>query len=354
MAGQRGAGPRYLGWHSRKNPLASRRFSPVSGRKYHRKPPEFMTLEAADGVMPEWAHCGDPLDGFIQGLLACHQLDVAAYDRAFLRQSIARRMETAGFDSIAGYADHLADRREEAEDFYRSLRVGHSGFFRNPLTFALLEQRILPDLLRNHQQNGGAELRIWSAGCAAGQEAWSIAILLDELIRTQAPALSYRIFASDFSREALATARAGVYCPASIGNVRLRQLDDCFTREGEGFRIVSRLRDQVDFSMYDLLDEHSSSPQASIYGDFDLILCCNLLFYYQPPIQQRILDKLCRALVPGGFLVSGETERKIVAARDGLSAIAATSAIFHKNSIMSTGNGCMPDRCCAAMTDSIV
>lgn len=302
--------------------------------------------------MPERTHCGDTLDGFIQGLQARHQLDVSAYDSAFLNQSVARRMEAAGFASMEDFAGHLAEHRKEAEEFHGSLRVGHSGFFRNPLTFALLEQRILPDLLKNHQQNGGAELRIWSAGCAAGQEAWSVAILLDELTRAQAPALSYRIFASDLSEQALATAEAGVYSADSMGNVRLRQLGDCFTRQGECFSIVPRLRDKVDFSVYDLLDEHSSSPQASIYGDFDLILCCNLLFYYRPVIQQRILDKLCRDLVPGGFLVSGETERKIVAARDGLSAVTATVPVFHKNTIMSAGCCSMADRSCAAVNVS--
>ena len=291
----------------------------------------------ADGVMCDAADCGDALDGFIRGLSSTQALDVSAYDRAFLYQSIARRMAAGGFATIADYADHLADHRAEAEDFHRLLRVGHSGFFRNPLTFALLEQRILPDLLKDRQRGGCDEIRIWSAGCAAGQEAWSVAILLDELTRAHDPPSSYRIFASDFSEQSLAIARAGVYSADSLGNVRLRQLGECFTRQGEFFTIAPRLRGKVDFSVYDLLDEGSSSPQASIYGDFDLILCCNLLFYYRPAIQQRILAKLCRDLVPGGFLVTGETERKIVATCGGLRSVPATAAVFHKNTLMVTG-----------------
>ena len=294
-----------------------------------------MKLDTADKLTHDEANCGDPLEAFIRDLLATQALDVSCYDREFLAKSIAKRMQTTGMGTVADYCAHLAESRAEAEEFHRSLRSGHSAFFRNPLTFALLEQHILPELLKERKQHSRSEIRIWSAGCAAGQEAWSIAILLDELTRADDPPHPYRIFASDLSAQSLAVARVGVYSAEAVGNVRLHQLDECFTRHGECFAIASRLRDQVNFSAYDLLDEDTSSPQASIYGDFDLILCCNLLFYYRPCIQQRILDKLCRDLVPGGYLVTGETERKTVAARDGLCALSAAAAVFHKNTIMS-------------------
>jgi chemotaxis methyl-accepting protein methylase len=86
----------------------------------------------------------------------------------------------------------------------------------------------------------------------------------------------------------------------------------------------------VDFSIYDLLDEHSSCPQASLFGDFDLIFCCNVLFYYRADIRQRILAKISRALAPGGYLVTDEVERECVANHHSLYAVAPPAAVFKK------------------------
>lgn len=280
--------------------------------------------------------CLDPepsesLEDLIRGLRGLPgALDLAIYDEAFLRKVIAKRMAETGLTAMADYGGYLAQHAAEAAAFHQALRISYSEFFRNPLAFALLEQRILPALIAEKKLAGRGEVRIWSAGCAAGQEAWSVAILLDELTRAEQPPAPYRIFASDLSEPELAVGRAGVYSAEAVGNVRARHLDGCFTRQDVTFGIAPRLRQRVDFSFYDLLDESSSSPQASIYGGFDLILCCNLLFYYRPAIQQRILDKLCRALVPGGYLVTGDTELKIVANHHGLRAVIPPVAVFQK------------------------
>ena len=135
----------------------------------------------------------------------------------------------------------------------------------------------------------------------------------------------------------MAQAAAGVYSAEAVGNVRRRDLEAFFSRQGELFVIVPRLRERVSFSVYDLLDEGSSSPEASLYGDFDLIFCCNLLFYYRPDIRQRILGKLCRALSPGGYVVTGEAERDIVAAHEGMHAVAPPVALFQKTCHPRTG-----------------
>lgn len=268
------------------------------------------------------------MDGFIRGLRALQGLDLSAYDAGFLRNALDKGMLASGLTTVAAYGGYLLAHRLEAEAFCRSLCIDHSEFFRNPLTFALLEGRILPALLAAKMQSGRSEIRIWSAACAAGQEAWSVAMLMDALTRDGSPPQAYRIFASDLSEPGLVRARAGVFSAEALGNVRMRHLRECFIRHGESFEIAPRLRTRVDFSAYDLLDAESSSPAASIYGDFDLILCCNLLFYYRPAMQQRILDKLCRALAPGGYLVTGEAERDRVARQPGLSAVHAHTAVF--------------------------
>jgi len=267
-------------------------------------------------------------DAIVRIMEQRHGLDVSAYAGSFLEQTIARRLAETGGLTVEAYGEGLAGSRPEAEVFYQSLHVGYSEFFRNPLTFALLEQQVLPALVAAKKQAGGSELRIWSAGCAAGQEAWSVAILLDELCGAGATPLAHRIFATDMSEPELNQARAGVYSTAAVGNIRMRQLQNCFSQHGDVYAIAPRLRARVAFSTYDLLDERTATPADSLYGDFDLILCCNLLFYYRPDKCRRILDKLCRALAPGGFFVTGETERAILAQHEGLRAMAPIAAVF--------------------------
>jgi chemotaxis methyl-accepting protein methylase len=259
----------------------------------------------------------------------CHGLDVSAYEGTFLRQTMDRRRAEAGGMTVEAYCGCLTGSGAEAEAFYRSLRVGYSEFFRDPLTFALLEQQIMPALIAAKREEEGRELRVWSAGCAAGQEAWSVAILLDALCGA-GQALPYRIFATDVSEADLTYARDGIYTATVVANIRLKHLQTCFSPHGDAYAIVPRLRSRVDFSRFDLLDEHSVCPPVSLYGDFDLILCCNLLFYYRPEIRQRIIDKVCSALAPGGYFVTGETEKSMVSEHEKLCTVTPPIAVFKK------------------------
>jgi len=264
----------------------------------------------------------------IVALEAAHGLDLSPYEESFLLKSVDRRLQATGLGCVAAYREHVVSDRAEAEVLRDSLRIAYTDFFRDPVAFALLEKQVLPALFAGKEQRGKRSLRVWSAGCATGQEAWSLALLLDELSGGRDQPFSYRIFATDLPGPALAQAASGVYPAEAVGNVRLRHLRGYFSPQGDSYAIVPRLRERVDFSTYDLLDEGSTSPTASIYGDFDLVLCCNLLFYYRPAVRQQVLDKLCRALAPGGYLVTGEAERDMVARQDGLQAVVPLSPVF--------------------------
>lgn len=267
----------------------------------------------------------------LRGLAEAHGLDLTPYDTTFLRKALDQRVAATGCANLAAYGGYLAEHRVEAAVLEQSLRIIYSEFFRNPLAFALLEQLILPGVIEAKARTGRGEIRVWSAGCATGQEAWSVAMLLDELTATEcAPPIAYRIFATDRSEPDLALARTGSYDAAAVGNVQARRLRAHFSRHGDAFVIAPRLRARVEFSDDDLLDANSASPAASIYGDFDLVLCSNVLLYYRAETRQFILDKLCRALAPGGYLVTGETERDIVAKHPGLRLVAPPTAVFQK------------------------
>jgi len=267
-----------------------------------------------------------PLDVIIRAMAESHGLDISCFDDAFLRTTISRRLAASGITTVAAYGERLEKSASEAGMLMQSLRIDHSDFFRNPLTFAVLEQLVLPGIAEQKTKSGG-EIRVWSAGCASGQESWSLAMLLEELTGP----VPYRIFATDLSDPD--KARAGVYSAEAVANVRARHLTKYFSAQSGAFSIVPRLRDRVDFSAHDLLDSSSASPAASIYGGFDLILCCNVLFYYRPEARQRILDKVARSLSPGGYFVTGEVERAMVSAHRVFRAVLPPAAVFRMTNV---------------------
>lgn len=267
----------------------------------------------------------------LEALRQSYGWDLSSFDGTFLAKMLEARRTATGTPSVREYLTRLRQDRHEAEELHQSLHIAHSEFFRNPLAFALLEELILPQLAAG--KGGQTEIRVWSAGCAAGQEAYSVAILLDELAASRKNPVLFRIFATDRSRTELTTAQLGTYRRESLHNVRLKHVDGCFSRRDDTFTIVSRIRQRVDFSWHDLLGERCGSPPASIYGDFDLILCSNLLYYYQAGIQQLILSKLHQALTPRGYLVTGETEKAAVNLAGGFHALAPPAPVFQKSDL---------------------
>ncbi len=240
-----------------------------------------------------------------------YHLDISMYEDSFLEKTIKSRMNETFCQTGEEYYSHLINNSDEPLVLLYHLGNSYSEFFRNPLTFAYLEQLILPLLIEKKKAGKEKEIRIWSAACASGQEAYSLAILCDELIETSAD-ISCRIFATDINQQEIAQAQRGIYLPAQLSKVTLKRAQTYFSRRGENYSILPRVKDYIDFSVFDLLSEKLACPPVSIYGNFDLVFCSNLLFYYKPEYRQHILDKTDHCLSHGGYLVTGETEREIV------------------------------------------
>jgi chemotaxis methyl-accepting protein methylase len=255
-------------------------------------------------------------------------LEVGYYDPEFVARTASSRIAATSLAGPAAYLERLTADPEEVEVLRRSLRVNYTEFCRDPLAFAVLEQVVLPDLFARHSGSRSAEVRVWSAGCAAGQEAWSIAVLLDHLVSVHGHPTGYRVLATDLSAEDVAVARRGLYDATAVRNLRLSQLAAGFDRQGETFSVGSRLRDRVEFSVHDLLDPRSTGPPAAIYGDFDLILCCNLLFYYGPKARRAILGRIRQCLAPCGYLVTGAAERSIVTSTGVFRTVSSPAPVF--------------------------
>ena len=253
-------------------------------------------------------------------LFQFYGIDTNGYEEAFFKKCVQNRMSKNVSNSLKGYFSLLKNNKEESEALTISLNNTFTVFFRNTLTFAYLEQIVLPALIEKKRKENQKEIRIWSAACASGQEPYSIAILIDEMIRIHQPDLSCRIFATDINQSELAIAKKGIYQVSTMGNVSIKRLNTYFTRVNqieyydhyETYTISSDLKQYIDFSVFDLASEEGVCPQSSIYGNFDLIFCCNVLFYYKPEYRNRMLAKIGNCLNPNAWLITGEAEREIL------------------------------------------
>lgn len=266
---------------------------------------------------------------YIQLIQEQYALDISMYDRSFLEKSIQSRISSTLCGNFDAYLDYMAKVPGEYMLFVNQLTNSYSEFFRNPLTFDYLEQIVLPKLLENTKSRKEKEIRIWSAACASGQEAFSLAILCDELANSGNSELKFRIFATDINSEMLVIAQNGIFQSISLNRVTLKRAQTYFTQKGDIYSISPKIKNQVDFSVFDLLSDQDSCPPASIYGNFDIIFCANLLFYYEPEYRQIILKKVKHCLKPGGYLITGESERDIAKA-NGFSEVFQNSAIFQR------------------------
>ncbi len=270
------------------------------------------------------------INDIIEQLKHSYGIDISAYDHSFLLKSMADKRSGRSNLSISDYYTLLKNDRNEAFLFAESLHIGYSEFFRNPVTFAFLEQFILPQMWSNKKNTKESGLRIWSAACASGQESYSLAILFDEMAETLVEKPQISIFATDNNMEELEKAQKGFYDQGSLNKVALKRIRNYFTPFGDYYEISPKVRQYVDFSHFDLLSDQRSCPAPSLYGNFDLVFCSNLLFYYKPESRKAIIDKISKTMSPGAFLVTGETERDILL-KCNFQEVYENSAIFKKS-----------------------
>lgn len=255
--------------------------------------------------------------------------DLSKYNILFIDKAIQQRVQTLSLNSTDEYYKILEANASEATLFLSSLQINYSEFFRNTLTFATLEKIVLPSIILQKKASKNKEVRIWSAACAGGQEPYSLAILLEELLEQDISGVTYRIFATDQTQEVIDEAKVGIFHSKAINNVTHANLEKWFTKSGNLYTISDHLKSNIDFSPFDLLDNQHSSPPSSIFGNFDLVFCANLLFYYMPEYQDKIIKKTTNSLTSKGYFITGEAERDILQ-KHKLREIYPQSAIYQK------------------------
>lgn len=263
-------------------------------------------------------------------LIQSQDVDVSKYDDKFLEKSIHRRMTETYCTTEEAYFRYLNQSFVEGEQFVHSLQISYTEFFRNSLTFSVLEKIVFPTLLLKKLNNKNKEIRIWSTACASGQETYSLAMLLKELTKGVEDKINFRIFATDQSETQINEAKKGQYPESALSYLSLKRIKEWFIKEGDVYSVKPELKENIDFSIFDLFNENYSSPPNSIFGDFDIVICANLLFYYKPKFRTQIINKTSGCLSNDGYLITGETERDILV-KSGFSEIIPQSAIFIPN-----------------------
>jgi chemotaxis methyl-accepting protein methylase len=252
--------------------------------------------------------------------------NISAFNVGFIEQALHERQTKMGILLFEDYIKLLEKDDQEIKLLNHDLNNTTSQFFRDELTFSLLEHTVLPHLM--YENKGEHEIRGWSAGCARGQEPYSIAILFEEFQMKINKKIPYRIFATDISKTALSFAKEGIYDLNAVEKIKLKTINQHFTIKNSMYHLNQTIKDNVLFSQQDLCDHNLHYPTESIYGGFDLIFCCNVLIYYKPKQQKEIIEKLIQALNVNGFLIVGESERLLMTPYTQLRHLGLNSAIF--------------------------
>jgi chemotaxis methyl-accepting protein methylase len=247
------------------------------------------------------------LQQLLQKVFEERGFDFRQYKISMLKRRLARRLTATRSESYRDYAGILDAHPEEYDKLFNDLTINVSRFFRNPLAFELLYKVVLPDMIEYKQRSMDNMMRIWSAGCANGEESYSIAILLLELLGEKLKNYNITIYATDIDTDALDNATTGIYSGESVAEVKKGLLDKYFHFDGN-YRIKEYVKELADFSYHDLTSEKFIAPTKSVFVNFDLILCRNVLIYFSRTLQERIFNNFKNDLNKKGYLILGEAE----------------------------------------------
>jgi chemotaxis methyl-accepting protein methylase len=242
------------------------------------------------------------LDLLAQKIGRERDFDCGQFRQTYFRRRVSTRMRATSSADVSRYMRLLDTDGDEWNRLISTLTVNVTEFFRDRGTWEFLAADVCANLLAAKERRGQSFVRVWSAGCSTGQEPYGLAMLFAEAAGESRSRATVRITASDYDRDCLAKAKAGLYTEdEAVGIDRSRRLRFT-TREAGGVRMSRELRGMIRFMHLDLFSDHDQRLM-------DLILCRNVLMYFTPAQQTMALRKFVRALNPGGYLVLGKSEK---------------------------------------------
>ena len=227
------------------------------------------------------------------------EIDFSHYKISTISRRIHHRCAVAHRDNLTEYINLLQESEEEQKLLRRDLLIGVTQFFRDRPAWDYLESQILPDLINNLEPHD--QLRIWVSACATGEEAYSMAILVDEAIAKASKPIQVKIFATDIDTNSLQVAAQGIYAEGINQNISRERLENYFTFTGEHYRVKRFLREMLIVAPHDL-------TKNAGFSKMNLVSCRNVLIYMQPQLQQHVLRLLHFALATQGVLFLGSSE----------------------------------------------
>jgi two-component system, chemotaxis family, CheB/CheR fusion protein len=284
--------------------------------KYGAQP--YVTADGAEDAAAE----ATGLTRILALLRARTKYDFRCYRKTMLMRRIQRRMGLAHVQKLSDYVEMLRGEPDEVSALYKDLLIGVTQFFRDPEAFRLLEERVIPELIE--RQKGELPIRVWIAGCATGEEAYSLGILLLERFAAARRPPTLQIFATDIDEGSLEIARQGIYPESIVADLTAERLKRFFVKVDEHhYQVAKPLRERIVFAPQNLLGD---AP----FSRLDLISCRNLLIYLEPVVQDKVLALLHFALNDRGYLFLGPAE-SLGRKQDGFEAVSKKWRVFRRS-----------------------
>ncbi|MGE0869051.1 MAG: chemotaxis protein CheB [Kofleriaceae bacterium] len=257
-------------------------------------------LEALEVVTEAPALSEDPaLDAVLRLLRDNFGIDFSLYKMTTVGRRIQRRVDLLHIQTLHDYVELLLEDPDELNKLYQDLLIGVTQFFRDPECFAFLEAEVIPKLIDSVRSD--EEIRVWVAGCATGEEPYSLAMLLWEGLSRRSRPMRLKILATDVHQKSLDYASAGLYGDHQLAHVSPERLERFFTRRASGYQISQDLRQVLVFARHNVTKD---APFTKMH----FISCRNLLIYLQPQVQRTVLSLFHFGLTTGGTLLLGASE----------------------------------------------
>ena len=257
-------------------------------------------LQKGEGVPSLSVEDGpDHFQAILALLRARTKYDFSSYKSGTISRRIERRMSLKHLHRIPDYVKHLQDHPAEVQDLFKDLLISVTSFFREPRAWESLKREVIPRLVE--ARAGEGLIRVWVPGCATGEEAYSLAMLILEQVHAVKKPLTVQVFASDLDAAALEFARAGVYPESIAADVSPERLRRFFVKADHSYEVSKEVRDVVVFALQNLIGDPP-------FSKLDLISCRNLMIYLAPEIHGRVISLFHFALRPDGYLCLGNAE----------------------------------------------
>ena len=230
-------------------------------------------------------------------------VDFNAYRPDTIKRRLDLRINSVGAPDYNSYLYCLKENPHEIEGLIDTLTIKVSHFFRNPFVFEAIARVVLPDFIERRNGDG---LRVWCAGCARGEEAYSMAILLNEIMREELLFTYLFLLATDIDINALNDGQNAVYTNEALSETKKGYFDRYFTAEGDSYRVKDEIRSMVTFASHDITT--CKPPKEGIFSKYHIIICRNILMYLSRDMQERVSLSLSESLLNNGYLILGEAE----------------------------------------------